>query len=74
MSDSAYDSDAMRLLSDALEVVLIEVKRSHVALGSEGPLLTSRITRELIQAYDQGVHDIDALKRLALEAIEPPIH
>ncbi len=74
MSSCAYDSDAIRLLSDALEMVLSEVKRSPSALATQGPQLTSTITRELIHAYDQGVHDIDGLKRLALQAIEPRMH
>ena len=75
MPISAYDSDAIRLLSTALEIVLTEVERCNAAaLEAERPALTSKITRDLMEAYDDGAHDLEALKRAGLAAIEPPAH
>ena len=71
VSFSAYDSDALRLLSGALADAFVTVRTSaaHPLTEIETANLTKRIADNLMSFYDRGERDPSALKRAALEGI-----
>ena len=70
MPFSAYDSDAIQLLSTVLSKALAEVSKSNLAPLSpaERAPVARRITRNLIQLYDGGEREPAALMRAVLSA------
>lgn len=67
MPFSAYDSEAIRLLSTALAEVMAAADR-RLPTG-EFAAINRAVTRKLIEAYDDGERDPGALKAAGAAAI-----
>lgn len=67
MPFSAYDEEAIRLLSTALAEVMAETDPQRPA--AELAAFNRAVTRKLIEAYDGGERDLGALKRAGAEAL-----
>ena len=64
---SAYDSDAICLLSTAVEQTMSTADQHRSA--SEVAEFNRAVTRKLIEAFDGGERDPDALRRVGVEAL-----
>lgn len=69
----AYDSEAIALFSAALSSALAEVDRSPLrfsprAVKASFPV---KITRQVIDAYDAGIRDLETLKKVGLSSVLP---
>jgi len=71
MPFSAYDSDALRLLSAALSEALESVRKSakRPLTESETAGFSKRLAAQLMEVFDRGERDPAALKRAALQGI-----
>jgi hypothetical protein len=68
---SAYDADALRVLTRALFEALATLNKSvpRPLTSSEKAHFHERIIRNLKEAYDAGQRDPEALKRIALRGV-----
>ena len=69
MPFSAYDSDALRVLSAALSDTLDTLRKStgRELTEIETSDFTKKLTANLMAAFDDGTRETAALKRAALE-------
>ena len=74
MPFSAYDSDAIRLLSAAFTDALEVIRKSAPNALSDGETanLSKQIANNLLTAFDRGERDASALGRAALNGIFAP--
>lgn len=72
MPDGVYDSEGVRLLAEALDEALLGLETTlQRRLGkNEKAGLALRIARDLLNAYDEGEHTPEGLRRTAAAAIE----
>ena len=70
MPFSAYDSEAIRLLSTALKDVLAQA--DQLSPAAELVAFDRAVTRKLIEAYDDGERDPEALKRAGVAGLRIP--
>lgn len=67
----AYDSEAIALFSSALTAALAEIDRSPLRFSSRAVRASFpvKITRQVIDAYDAGIRDLETLKRVGLSSV-----
>ena len=70
MPFSAYDSEAIRLLSTALKEVLAQA--DQLTPAADVVAFDRAVTRKLIEAYDGGERDLEALKRAGVAGVRIP--
>jgi hypothetical protein len=65
MTASAYDTHAIHALASALDDVLadLEHRRERPIGVAEKRNLTMNVTQRLLEAYDDGERDLEALRR-----------
>jgi hypothetical protein len=75
MLDAAYDSEAIRVISDALAGALLELEgmAQRRFADAEKAGFSTRIAHDLLEAYDSGERSPEMLNRIALPAIKYPM-
>ena len=71
MPFSAYDSDALRLLSAALSDALDTLRKlnGHALTETETADFSKKLTANLMAVFDNGERDLEVLTRAALRGV-----